>query len=140
MKNILTTCLFLILLQAKVDYDVIQLISAQELYLSASLDITDDSQIVAYATYQPEVFIYSKFGKKYAIHQKIRDKDAKISIHVDLSSDGEWLVSSDKDGIIFIYKKSDNKYERSQILFNKTEKYGVAKISDDYWIACSKKN
>ena len=140
MKNILTTCLFLILLQAKVDYDVIQFFSAQGRYYSASLDITDDSQIVVYATNQPEVFVYSKFGKNYAIHQRIHEKDAKISIRVDLSGDGEWLVSSDKDGIIFIYKKIDNKYERSQILFNKTEKYEVAKISDDYWIACSKKN
>ena len=43
MNKILTFPFILILLHAKVEYDIVQLLSAQYKIITASLDITDDS-------------------------------------------------------------------------------------------------
>ena len=79
-------------------------------HYSESLAMTDDSQIIAYASEAPYLLIYAKFGKKFAIQQNIVEKSAKQILTVDLSGDGSKLTAYDSQGVVFVYKNIDNKY------------------------------
>ena len=53
MKKFLVFSLCLIHLQTKTKYEVIQTIPTESKYYTTSLAMTDDSQVIAYATYRP---------------------------------------------------------------------------------------